>query len=115
MPTSKAESIAANVSAALSSLASCLYVPEHFEPKKSRETFTFAATDYTAATILPGLIARMNSLAPGITLRLISSRDFNADENLLYGKVDFALGVDEKQKTPNAALSPSSALLMIRW
>ncbi|MDM3282401.1 LysR family transcriptional regulator [Citrobacter sp. Ce104] len=98
VPTLKAEGIAANVSAALSSLSTCLHEPEHFEPEKSRETFTFAATDYTAAVILPGLIARVNSLAPGITIKLIYSRDFNADQDLLSGKVDFALGFEEEQK-----------------
>lgn len=104
VPTSKAESIAANVSAALSSLSTCLHEPEHFEPEKSRETFTFAATDYTAAVILPGLIARVNSLAPGITIKLIYSRDFNADEDLLSGKVDFALGFEEEQKNPRRGI-----------
>ncbi|EPB2247657.1 MULTISPECIES: LysR family transcriptional regulator [Citrobacter] len=104
VPTSKAESIAANVSAALNSLSTCLHEPEHFEPEKSRETFTFAATDYTAAVILPGLIARVNSLAPGITIKLIYSRDFNADEDLLSGKVDFALGFEEEQKNPRRGI-----------
>lgn len=104
VPTSRAESIAANVSAALGSLSFCLHKPEHFEPEKSRETYTFAATDYTAAVILPGLIARVNSLAPGIAIKLIYSRDFNADEDLLSGKVDFALGFEEEQKSPRRGI-----------
>ncbi|EKK3318348.1 LysR family transcriptional regulator [Salmonella enterica] len=104
VPTSKAENIAANVSAALGRLSSCLHEPENFEPEKSRETYTFAATDYTAAVILPSLIARVNLLAPGITIKLIYSRDFNADEDLLSGKVDFALGFEEEQKAPRRGI-----------
>lgn len=104
VPTSKAESIAANISAALGNILSCLHEPEHFEPEKSRETFIFAATDYTAAVILPSLIARVNSLAPGITIKIIYSRDFNADEDLLSGKVDFALGFEEEQKNPRRGI-----------
>ncbi|EFN4566357.1 LysR family transcriptional regulator [Escherichia coli O11:H6] len=99
VPTSKAESIAASISSALVTLSSSLREPEHFEPDKSRECFTFAATDYTAAVILPSLIERVNSLAPGISIKLIYSRDFNADEDLLSGKVDFALGFEEEQRT----------------
>ncbi|MDK6932419.1 LysR family transcriptional regulator [Klebsiella aerogenes] len=110
VPTLKAESIAASISAALGSLSSCLHGPEHFEPEKSRECFTFAATDYTAAVILPSLIARVNSLAPGITIKIIYSRDFNADEDLLSGKVDFALGFEEEQKAPRRGIESITCL-----
>lgn len=104
VPTARAESIAAKVSAALGSLSSCLHEPGHFEAGKSRETFTFAATDYTAAVILPALVARVNRLAPGITIKIVYSRDFNADDDLLSGKVDFALGFEEEQKHPRRGI-----------
>jgi DNA-binding transcriptional LysR family regulator len=104
VPTAKAASIAAKISAALASLSSCLHEPEAFEPEKSRETFTFAVTDYTAAVILPALIASVNRLAPGISIKLIYSRDFNADEDLLSGKVDFALGFEEEKKVPRRGI-----------
>lgn len=98
VPTAKAASIAARVAAALGSLSSCLYEHPSFEPASSAETFTFAATDYTAAVILPPLISRINHQAPGITIKLLYSRDFNADEDLLSGKVDFALGFEEEPR-----------------
>lgn len=98
VPTAQAEGMSAKVSAALGSLSACLYQPEGFEPDKSREIFTFAITDYTVAVIMPQLIARVNQIAPGITIKLIYSNDFNADENLLSGKASFALGFEEEQK-----------------
>ncbi|MCU6677327.1 LysR substrate-binding domain-containing protein [Leclercia tamurae] len=98
------ESIAAKISGALGSLSSCLHEPGHFEAGKSRETFTFAATDYTAAVILPALVARVNRLAPGITIKIVYSQDFNADDDLLSGKVDFALGFEEEQKLPRRGI-----------
>ncbi|MFK3713126.1 LysR family transcriptional regulator [Leclercia adecarboxylata] len=104
VPTARAESIAAKVSGALGSLSSCLHEPGHFEAEKSRERFTFAATDYTAAAILPALVARVNRLAPGITIKIVYSRDFNADDDLLSGKVDFALGFEEEQKHPRRGI-----------
>lgn len=97
-PTAKAESIAPIISDALSALSLCFHKQDAFTPEKSTESFTFAATDYTAAVILPSLISRVNRLAPGITIKLVYSRDFNADEDLLSGKVDFALGFEEEQK-----------------
>jgi DNA-binding transcriptional LysR family regulator len=104
VPTAKSVSMAEKVSAALGSLSSCLHEPAHFEPEKSQATFTFAATDYTAAAILPALIARVNRLAPGIAIKIIYSRDYNADEDLLSGKVDFALGFEEENKTPRRGI-----------
>ncbi|WP_205246828.1 LysR family transcriptional regulator [Enterobacter sp. Cy-643] len=94
-PTAKAESIAAGISAALSALSASLATKHVFEPRSSSQTFTFAVTDYTAAVVMPGLIARVNRLAPGIAIRLVYSKGFNADEDLLSGKVDFALGFEE--------------------
>ncbi|MBS9436591.1 LysR family transcriptional regulator [Photorhabdus noenieputensis] len=104
VPTAKAESIAARISGALGSLSSCLHKQDVFEPEKSTETFTFATTDYTAGIILPALISRVNHLSPGITIKLIYSRDFNADEDLISGKVDFALGFEEEQKMPRRGI-----------
>lgn len=51
-----------------------------------------------------GLNCGVNSLAPGITIKLIYSRDFNADEDLLSGKVDYALGFEEEQKAPRRGI-----------
>lgn len=98
VPTAKAKSIAAGIAAALNSLTASLHPQAVFEPAKSSQTFTFAVTDYTAAVILPALISRVNQLAPGISLKLVYSREFNADDDLLSGKVDFALGFEEEQK-----------------
>lgn len=103
-PTAKAENIAPTISGALSSLSVCLHDQDTFTPGKSTGAFTFAATDYTAAVILPALISRINHLAPGITIKLVYSRDFNADEDLLSGKVDFALGFEEEQKLPRRGI-----------
>lgn len=98
LPTVKATGMAINISSALRSISFCLHDSERFEPENSQGTFTIAATDYTAAVILPALVARVNHLAPGITIRLIYSRDFNANDDLLSGKVDFALGFEEEEK-----------------
>lgn len=103
-PTAKAESIAVGISSALRHLTACLTEPESFDPANSRQTFTFAATDYTAAVVLPPLISRLHQQAPGIHIRLIYSQDFNADEDLLSGKVDFALGFEEEKKQPRRGI-----------
>jgi len=104
VPTPKADSIASRISTALSSLSSCLQEASHFEPHNSKATFVFAATDYTAAVILPALIHHVNLLAPDMAFRLVYSRDFNADEDLLSGKVDFALGFEEEKKSPRRGI-----------
>lgn len=99
VPTSKAQSLAPVIAASLHNLADCFREQTPFEPASSDRSFTLAATDYTAAVILPALIASINADAPGITLKLIYSQDFNADEDLLSGKVDFAIGFEERPET----------------
>lgn len=100
VPTAKAENIAPQISAALQTLSVCFRQMNAFDPALSTDTFTFAATDYTAAVIMPGLISRINRLAPGITIRLLYSQNFNAVNDIRSGKVDFALGFEEGQKFP---------------
>lgn len=104
VPTPKARNIATGIASALNGLSSCLHEPGVFTPGKSDQAFTFAVTDYTGAVILPELIARVNHLAPHITIRIVYSRDFNADEDLLSGKVDFALGFEEEPKTAHRGI-----------
>ncbi|MTH48787.1 LysR family transcriptional regulator [Intestinirhabdus alba] len=105
VPTARAERMATAVSSALGSLSACLHKPAEFTPEKSSQTFTFAATDYTAAVILPELIARIHRQAPGLAIKIVYSADFNAGEDLLSGRVDFALGFEEEQAVLRQGIS----------
>lgn len=93
-PTPRAEELAIAISGSLSNLSSFLDICEPFDPVVSSRQFTFAATDYTASIILPALIARLQRVAPLLTICILDSNKNNVVEELRTGKVDFAIGLE---------------------
>jgi len=91
-PTAQAEQLAGAVSEALRLLSSGLGASGPFNPATSKQTFTFAASDVTSLAILPGLIARLESLAPRLQLRVISSSHRDSLDDLATGRAQFVLG-----------------------
>ncbi|HEJ7152433.1 TPA: LysR family transcriptional regulator [Serratia marcescens] len=94
-PTVYADSLAPTVSESLALLAKGLHPRPRFVPAESRESFTFAITDYTAFAVFPALMAQMQRLAPGLSFQLRYSERKVALNDLLAGRIDFALGFTE--------------------
>lgn len=95
-PTAAAERMVQPVSDALKLLAKGLAQTRSFDPADSDRTFIFAATDYTAFAVLPAFIARMQDVAPNLRFRIIYSSGRESAEDLVAGRVDFALGYTEE-------------------
>jgi DNA-binding transcriptional LysR family regulator len=97
--TVRAEQLAAPVADALRTLA--LHVGPHaaFDPLHSDRTFVFSATDYTAFAVLPSLIARLQVLAPHLSIRVIYAAQKVSIDDLAAGRIDFALGYDEPRES----------------
>lgn len=91
-PTAQAEQLAGAVSEALRLLSSGLGASGPFNPATSNQTFTFAASDVTSLAVLPGLIARLEQLAPHLQLRVISSSHRDSLDDLAMGRAQFVLG-----------------------
>ncbi len=104
-PTPRAESLFPAIAGALSALNGELAQTDHFRPETSNQTFTFAATDYTAAVFFPELVARLQACAPGIRTRIVYSREYDALEELLTGRVNFAIGFEEENVQPRHGLA----------
>jgi len=96
-PTPRADALAACVGEAMQGLAEGLDRLEAFDPARSQRTFVFAATDYTAFVLLPGLMARLQRIAPGIRLRVVHGGRKVSLEDLASGRIDFALGYSEER------------------
>ncbi|MBC8945698.1 MULTISPECIES: LysR family transcriptional regulator [Xenorhabdus] len=94
-PTAKAELIAPSITGALASLSASLNTNETFDPATNHQVFRFAVTDYTAAAFFPVFIARLQKLAPNIVTKVVYSSGFDSSDDLLTGKVDFAVGFEE--------------------
>ncbi|WP_411704130.1 LysR family transcriptional regulator [Edaphovirga cremea] len=95
LPTVFAESLAPAIGESLTLLTKGLNPRPPFLPATSRETFTFAITDYTAFAVFPMLMAHLQEMAPHISFQLCYSERKVALNDLLAGKIDFALGFTE--------------------
>ncbi len=92
VPTTYAESIAPEVIRALAMLRSTLQETA-FNYRLSNRRFTLICSDYSASVILPAVLARVQQLAPQVTLHVIAKHDGNDfAQSLAQGESDLALG-----------------------
>ena len=63
-----------------------------FDPATSTLSFTFALTDYVEFSVMPGLIAHIGTVAPGIAIAVTDLGPELAPEELDAGKIDIAIG-----------------------
>ena len=64
-----------------------------FEPARAQLTFKVAAADYLDPWFLPGVVARLQREAPGVTLEMHPlSADSNYQRKLALGEVDLVIG-----------------------
>jgi DNA-binding transcriptional LysR family regulator len=68
VPTARAETVAGPLRDALAGLARAVHGPPAFAPATATRTFHIATTDYVELVLLPALIARITTTAPGVDL-----------------------------------------------
>lgn len=90
-PTPYALSIGPAIHDALEQLRETL-APTVFDPASAHATFILAMADSTAASLIPSLLQRTESLAPGVSLRVLPLTTRDPRELLEAGEVDIALG-----------------------
>lgn len=64
---------------------------DDFDPASVQHTFSIGTTDYAQSVLLPGLMARLSTEAPGFTLELRAYRD-DIEQALIDGTLDLAIG-----------------------
>lgn len=94
--TAMARRLAEGVQDGLQLLGNSLGEGRAFRPASSRQTFVFAATDFTTFALLPGLAAALQARAPRIRVRIEHSRGRDSVEALASGRVHFALGFTDE-------------------
>lgn len=95
-PTAQAEDVAEGIADALRILSDKLGGSRHFSPATCRQTFIFAATDFTAFALLPLLIARLESQAPHLRTKVVYSTQRDPWRDLSEGRVHFVLGISDE-------------------
>jgi DNA-binding transcriptional LysR family regulator len=63
-----------------------------FDPATAEREFVVAASSYTAALLLPPLLAAIEAEAPGLRLRMQRPEDHSADD-VEHGRIDLLIGV----------------------
>lgn len=91
-PTPRAEALATVVGPALAALRGSLGVTHDFDPATSTRSFVLGASDYAALTLLPGLIARLRQVAPGIDLRMRPVTPADVGQAMRRRQIDLAIG-----------------------
>ena len=72
VPTSRAQSLATQASILLGQLQAFVHL-DAFDPKRLSECFTVAANDFQRDLFLPNWLSKIQSQAPGVSLRVIPS------------------------------------------
>ncbi|MFC0167291.1 LysR family transcriptional regulator [Pseudoduganella danionis] len=99
-PTAQAEQLAPSISDALHLLSDRLAHSVPFLPAESQQTFTFAASDFTAFTLLPELVSAIENEAPHIRFKVVQTTHRDAMDDLAAGRAQFVLGFSDEYSKP---------------
>jgi DNA-binding transcriptional LysR family regulator len=91
-PTPRARELAPRIAAMIQLMQEALESPEQFDPATSTRSFSFAATDFGAASLLPKLLQYLSRHAPGIRVRATHAPRHGVEDLLEDGEVDLAMG-----------------------
>jgi DNA-binding transcriptional LysR family regulator len=89
-PTKRALELQPVIRNVLSQLESSIQPEVEFDPVTSVRTFRIMTSDYAESTLMLGLISKLATLAPNITLDLITPSDVTFHD-VEQGKVDMAI------------------------
>jgi len=90
-PTARALQLWPTVRQALAQLEQALG-PSRFEPSQAQSTFVVAMADATAAELMSGLASRLQSQAPGVSVRVVPLTTRDPRRLLAEGQADLAVG-----------------------
>ncbi|HUP07715.1 MAG TPA: LysR family transcriptional regulator [Caldimonas sp.] len=91
-PTLMAERLAEPIQEALDNLRQALQSAHEFEPRSSRRVFRLFMSDVGQMMLLPGLAATLQELSPEATLRVVDVDRRSAQQMMVEGTIDIAIG-----------------------
>ena len=92
VPTPRAEVIAGHVRAGLGHLDLALGPPRGFDPATAQRELVIATADYASLVILPDLMRRIRTQAPGIDVKVVPYGPVVPFDGLARGDVDLVVG-----------------------
>ncbi len=101
-PTGRAQALHQTVRQALELLEQELGREDSFVPATSNRRFVISTTDYVECVLIPPLIRRLQTEAPGVRIEIEILRDRLPEQALANGEVDLVLGFDEYMQVPGS-------------
>lgn len=98
-PTPRAMALADPVRVTLAQIQSAVLQREAFEPETAHRTFRVGLADSIEVAVMPALIDRLQTAAPGVSLRLRSTNRISILEELDSGNLDLGIGVFNQGQT----------------
>jgi LysR family transcriptional activator of mexEF-oprN operon len=92
-PTPRALALADPVRVTLAQIQDAVLQREAFDPSTAERVFRIGLADSIEVAVVPGLVARLRSTAPGVSLRLRSINRMSILEELDSGSLDLGIGV----------------------
>jgi DNA-binding transcriptional LysR family regulator len=92
-PTPRALALADPVRVTLAQIQAAVLQREAFDLSTAERTFRVGLADSIEVAVIPGLLARLRSVAPSVSLRLRSINRLSILEELDTGKLDLGIGV----------------------
>ncbi|AWY39672.1 LysR family transcriptional regulator [Pseudomonas putida] len=91
-PTQFAEEIAPVIVESLGRLDEVLVGRQHFDPATATRQLNIAVNTYVEVVLVPGIVARLRELAPGIKMSLAPYGNDLAETGVISGTTDMVLG-----------------------
>jgi DNA-binding transcriptional LysR family regulator len=98
-PTAYARHLAEPIGYALDSLRQAISQEFAFDPGRSRRNFTLRMSDIGEIYILPRLMRRVSSEAPGVSITVVRSNVETLKHEMEAGRIDLAIGLIEGLET----------------
>ena len=98
-PTPRALGLLAPTRAALTQIQELTSAQASFDPATADVTFSLGIPDSTEVLLMPQLVARLQSVAPGVKLLLHTTDRHRILEDLDSGRVDLGIGVFDQGQT----------------
>ncbi len=95
-PTPRALALADQVRKALQAVQSAVLESAKFNPATADRVFRIGLADSIEVALMPALVERLQTLAPGVSLRLRPANRADVIEELDTGQLDLGIGVFEQ-------------------
>lgn len=98
-PTPRAEVLTAPLAQALRMIHDGVLVPQVWDPLAATNTFKLASHDYEQLTLMPAIVKRLATEAPGVSLESSIPRERVPVEDLYQGRIDLTIAVEDIEQS----------------